>query len=154
MVLTYTSFLSYSDILLSTLFPKTLNQCFCLRTEDTHTKQINLRFVLFSLYVFRWQTRKQKILNWMAADTPRIQSAFNFFVNTISICYCRSTNMWTVREMLSCCTLLRIVLVGDRIGRSSFFHPFGGRSSYESVVPSLEGCPIPWEAGACGGSRG
>jgi len=37
--------------------------------------------------IFREETGRQKILNWIISSTPRIRSALNFFVNIISICY-------------------------------------------------------------------
>jgi hypothetical protein len=58
----------------------------------THTNlQAKLLFVVLSdLYIFRQQTIKQDVLNWMVASITRIKSAFNVFIDPILIWYCRS----------------------------------------------------------------
>jgi hypothetical protein len=69
------SSLSDSNILLRTLFWNTLNLCSVLNVTDQvshpYKQQVKLHCCI-TLYVFRFQTGIQKILNCMAATIPRI----------------------------------------------------------------------------------
>jgi hypothetical protein len=87
-----TSSLFGPNILLSNLFSNTHSPCSSLNIRDqvshsyrTTGKVIVLNILIF--YVFRQQTRRQKVLDWMVTCITRIQSPLNFLTNQIFSCY-------------------------------------------------------------------
>jgi len=88
---TVTSFLIGPNISLNFLFSN--NQPIflprCDRPSFTLIWKIwqNHCSVYFNLYIFEQRTVMQRMLHQMAAGTPWLQSAFNFFMNEILIFY-------------------------------------------------------------------
>jgi hypothetical protein len=85
-----TSFLLGPNILFSTLFSNTLSLRFFLSVRDqvSHSckQQQNYSSVYFNLYIFGYESGRQKILHRMIASIPWFQTDLNFFLNTILIC--------------------------------------------------------------------
>jgi hypothetical protein len=78
------------NIFLRTLLSNTLGLCTFLMpetTSHTHKKTTDKIIVLYILifYVFRQQTRRQNILNWMATGITQNESTLNFHMNQILI---------------------------------------------------------------------
>jgi hypothetical protein len=87
------------------LFLSILNLCSSLSVRDsfTHTKwQEKLYFLYFNLKVFREETGRQKILNWIEQAFLKFY-VLSFFINTVLICYYHS-------KIFHLCTFLKDLL--------------------------------------------
>ena len=78
--------------------PTFLPQCEWPSFTPIQNKRQNYSSVYLSLFVFREQTGRQKLLHRMIANIPWLQSALNFFLNRILICK-------VVPKYLNCSTL-------------------------------------------------
>jgi hypothetical protein len=84
-----TSFLLGPYILLSILFWNTLSLCFLLSVTNQASHpyktagKITVLYIL--IFIFLDTKLEDKILHWMIASIPLVQSALNFFINGISI---------------------------------------------------------------------
>ena len=70
-----------------------------------HCIRQNYSSIQLDLYIFGQQTGRQKLLHWIIASIPWLQSALNFFMNRILIC-------------LGCSQIFEV------------FHPFKGFITY------------------------
>jgi hypothetical protein len=121
-----------------------LNQCSSLsvwKQFHSHTKQLEGQFFCINISVFGWLMGIQRILNWMTASIPQIESVRNVFTHTLGI---RPTEVLTAVVVTSSASLCSPPLWSS--GQSSWLQirrpGFDSRHYQKKKVVGLEWGPL------------